>query len=81
MNIRIENFPAGVTPDEIRDFLGDSEDIQDILLTDAGNSDNVVVLVKVSTGQTGAAAMAEYIDGRFYGDRRLSAQALTLIND
>lgn len=81
MNIRIENFPPGITVDEVREFLGTSEDIEDVLLTDAGNSDNVIVVVKVSAGQTGATAIAEYIDGRFYGERRLSAQAMTLLNE
>ena len=81
MNIQIENFPPGITVDEVREFLGTSEDIEDILLSDAGNSDNVIAMVKLSTGQTGATAIAEYIDGRFYGERRLSAQAMTLLNE
>ena len=81
MNIRIENFPPGITVDDVREFLGSSEDVESILLTDAGNSDDVVAVVKVSTGHTGAAAMAEYIDGRYFRDRRLSAQALTLLNE
>ena len=81
MNIRIENFPPGITVDEVREFLGTSEDIEDILLSDAGNSDNVIAMVKLSTGQTGATAIAEYIDGRFYGERRLSAQAMTMLSE
>jgi hypothetical protein len=80
-NIRIENFPAGVTVEEIREFLGASDDIEDILITDAGNSDDVVAMVKVKTGHTGATGMAEFIDGKFFRDRRLSAQAMTLLND
>jgi hypothetical protein len=81
MNIRIENFPPGVTADEIREFLGDSDNIEEILLTDAGNSDDVIAIVKVKTGHTGATGMAEYIDGKFYRERRLSAQAMTLLNE
>ena len=81
MNIRIENFPPGVTVDEVREFLGPSDDIKEILLTDAGNSDDVIAVVKVSTGQTGAAAIADYINGKFYKERRLSAQALTLLKE
>ena len=81
MNIRIENFPPGITVEAIEEFLGASEDIVDILLSDAGNSDDVIAVVKVTTGHTGAVAIAEYIDGRYYQDRRLSAQAMTLLKD
>jgi hypothetical protein len=81
MNIRIENFPPGVTVDDIREFLGDSDDIEDILLTDAGNSDDIIAIVKVKAGQTGATGMAEFIDGKFFKERRLSAQVLTLLHE
>ena len=81
MNIRIENFPPGITVEDIREFLGDSEDIGRIMLTDAGNADDVIAIVKVSCGRTGTVAIAEYVDGKFYRDRRLSAQAMTLLND
>lgn len=81
MNIRIQNLPPGITVEELSEFLGDSDDIEHIELSDAGNPDNVIAIVKVSTGHTGANAMAEFIDGKFFRDRRLSAQALTLINE
>lgn len=81
INIRIENFPPGVTVDEIREFLGDSDDIEDILLTDAGNRNDVIAMVKVKTGHTGATGMAEFIDGKFFRERRLSAQAMTHLNE
>ncbi len=81
MNIRIENFPAGVTEDDVREFLGDSNEIEHILLTDKGNADNVLVIIQVNTSHTGANAMAEFIDGKFFKHRRLSAQAMTLLNE
>lgn len=81
MNIRIENFPPGVSVDEIREFLGDSDDIEEILLSDAGNSDDVIAVLKVKAGQTGATGMAEFIDGKFFRERRLSAQVMTLLNE
>ncbi len=81
MYIRIVNFPPGITVDAVRDFLGESGDIENILLSDAGDSDDVIAMVKVNTSHTGATAMAEFIDGRFYQERRLSAQAMTLVND
>ena len=81
MNIRIENFPPGTTVEDVREFLGASDDIEDILLSDAGNSDNVIAVVKVKAGHTGAAAMAEFIDGRFYKERRLMAQTQTLLKE
>ena len=81
MNIRIENFPPGVTVDEIRDFLGDSDDIEEILLSDAGNSDDVIAVLKVKAGQAGATGMAEFIDGKFFKERRLSAQAMMHLNE
>ncbi len=81
MNIRIENFPPGITVEEIKEFLGASEDIGDILLSDAGNSDDVIAIVRVTAGRTGAVAIAEYIDGNYFKDRRLSAQAMTLLGD
>lgn len=81
MNIRIENLPPGVTVEEIREFLGASDDIEDILLTDAGNSDDVIAMLIVKASQTGATGMAEFIDGRFFKERRLSAQVMTLLNE
>ena len=81
MFIRIENFPPGVTVDEIREFLGASDDIEDILITDAGNSDVVVAMLKVNTGHAGASGMAEFIDGKFFRERRLSAQLMTHLNE
>jgi hypothetical protein len=81
MNIRIQNLPPGTTAEELGEFLGDSDDIEHIELSNAGNPDNVIAIVKVNTGHTGANAIAEFIDGKFFRDRRLSAQALALINE
>ena len=81
MNIRIENFPPGTSVEDVREFLGPSEGIEDVLMSDAGNSDDVIAIVKVNTGHTGAVAMAEFIDGKYFRGRRLSAQALTLLNE
>ena len=81
MNIRIQNLPPGVTVEELNEFLGESDDIEHIELNNEGNADNVIAIVKVNTGHTGASAMAEFIDGKFFRDRRLSAQSLTLLNE
>jgi hypothetical protein len=81
MHINIDNLPPGVTVEELREFLGASDEIENIQLTDAGNADNVVAVVTVNTSQTGAKAMAEFIDGRFYKERRVSARALTLLKE
>ena len=81
MNIRIENFPPGITVDEIREFLGTSDDIEDILISDSGDSDDVIAMVKVTAGRAGATGMAEFIDGKFYKERRLSAQIMSLLNE
>lgn len=81
MHINIDNLPPGVTVEDLREFLGASDEIESIRLTDAGNADNVVAVVTVNTSQTGANAMAEFIDGRFYKERRVSARALTLLKE
>ena len=81
MNIRIENLPLGVTVEELREFLGASDDIEDILLTDAGNSDDVIAMLKVTVSQAGAKGIAEFFDGRFFKQRRLSAQVMALLNE
>jgi len=81
MNIRIENLPPGVTVEELREFLGASDDIEDILLTDAGNSDDVIAMLKVTVSQAGAKGIAEFIDGRFFKQRRLSGQVMALLNE
>lgn len=81
MNIRIENLPPGVTIEEVREFLGESDDIEEILLNDAGNSDDVIAMVKVKASRAGATGMAEFIDGRFFRERRLSATVLALLNE
>ena len=81
MNIRIANLPAGVTVEEISEFIGASDEIEKIILSDAGDDGSVIAVIKVNTSQAGANAMAEYIDGKFYNQRRLSAQALGLLTD
>lgn len=81
LNIRVENLPPGVTKEEFREFLGASDDIEDILLTDAGNSDDVIAMLKVTVSQAGAKGIAEFIDGRFFRQRRLSAQVMALLNE
>ena len=81
MNIRIANFPPGTTVEEVREFLGASDDIEDILISDAGNSDDVIAMVKVTTGRAGATGMAEFIDGKFFKEKRLSAQVMTHLKD
>ena len=81
MNIRIANFPPGVTVDEIREFLGASDDIEDVMISDAGNEDEVIAMVKVTAGRAGATGMAEFIDGKFFKERRLSAQVMSLLNE
>jgi len=81
MNIHIANFPPDVTVEEVREFLGDSESIEDILLTDGKNSDDVNAIVRVNIERAGATGMAEFIDGKFFKDRRLSAQVMSLLNE
>jgi len=81
MHINIDKLPPGVTVEELREFLGASDEIENIRLTDAGNAENVVAVVAVISSQTGANAMAEFIDGRFFKERRLSAIALALLKE
>lgn len=81
MNIRIENLPAATTVEEIIEFIGASGAIEDILLSEAGNADNVIAMIRVNTSQAGANAMAEFIDGKFFKQKRLSAQAMALLNE
>jgi len=81
MNIRIENFPPGVTVDEIREFLGASDEIEDVLITDDGNNDVVIAMLRVKASRAGATGMAEFIDGKFFKERRLSAQVMSLLNE
>ena len=81
MNIRIENLAPGVTVEAVSEFPGAGEEMEDILLTDAGNSDDVIAVVKVKAGRAGATGMAEFIDGRFFRERRLSAAVMALLNE
>ncbi|NNJ97405.1 MAG: RNA-binding protein [Gammaproteobacteria bacterium] len=81
MNILIDNFPPDVTEEEVRELLGDNENIEDILLTDGENSKDVSVTVRVNIERAGATGMAEYINGKFFKDRRLSAQVMSLLNE
>jgi len=81
MNIRIENLPAATTVEEIIEFIGASDAFEDILLSEAGNADSVIAMIRVNTSQAGANAMAEFIDGKFFKQKRLSAQAMALLNE
>ena len=58
MYIRIENFPAGTTVEQIREFLGDSDEIEEVMVSNAGNEDNVIAMVKVKASQAGAGGIA-----------------------
>jgi hypothetical protein len=81
MNILIENLPPDVTVEEIREFLGPSDDIEDILLTDGKNSDNVSATVHLNVERAGATGMAEFINGKFFKERRLTATVMSLLNE
>jgi len=81
MNIRIQNLPPGVTVEELSEFIGASDEIEDILSSEAGNADNVIAMINANTSQSGANAMAEFIDGKYFKRRRLSTQALGLLTE
>ena len=80
MNILIENLPPDVTINEIREFLGPSDDIVSISLTDSENSNDVSATVQVSTERAGASGMADHINGRTFRERRLVATVMSLLN-
>ena len=81
MNILIENFPPDVTVEEIREFLGATDEIEDILLTDGKDSNDVSATIVVNVERAGATGMAGFINGKFFKERRLSATVMSLLNE
>ena len=81
MYVRVGNLPPDTTVEEIRAFVGDSPEFQDIKISDQGNEDNIIAFLKVDTTHAGAEAIAEAINNTFYKERRLNAYAMTLLNE
>jgi hypothetical protein len=50
-------------------------------MTDGENSKDVSVTVRVNIERAGATGMAECKNGKFFKDRRLSAQVMSLLNE
>lgn len=81
MYVRIGNLPPDTTVEEIREYVGDSPEFQDIKISNEGNAENVVAFLQVDTTHAGAEAIAEAINDSFYKERRLNAFAMTLMHE
>lgn len=75
MKIRIADLPAGVTEDEIRGLLNDSDDIRHIELIDEGDSENPVAVVELGNDAAALDAV-DLVNGRQWKGATLRADKL-----
>ncbi len=75
MKIRIADLPAGVTGDDIRELLDNSDDIESIDLVEEGDSDSPVAIVSL-TGDAAAEGAVSLVNGRQWKNVTLRADKL-----
>lgn len=79
MQIRINNLPPKVTEEEVRSLFDDAGWVGKILLTDAGDPDNVVAWVDVAGSHAVADAVVQQLNGKLWKGRTLQAYAALFV--
>jgi len=72
MFIQVLNLPCGTTTEEVRDLFCYMSIIDSIHVNDADVPEHVVAWVDLTCSQTGANAISELLDGRFFKGRHVS---------
>lgn len=79
MQIRINNLPAETTEEEIRELLGNPNAVDTILVTDAGDQNNVVAWLKINGSRAAADAIVKVINQKTWKGRRLQSYAALFV--
>jgi hypothetical protein len=75
MFIQVGNLPCGTTIDDIYDLFCSMSIIDSIHVCDSDAPEHVVAWVKLHCSQTGANAISDVLDGKFFKGRHVSTYA------
>jgi len=80
MFIQVRNLPCGTTIEEVYDLFCGMSIIDSIHVTDSDVPEHVVAWVALQCSQTGANAISEVLDGRFFKGRHVSTYAALFLH-
>ena len=75
MRIQVLNLPSGTTVDEVRDLFRSMNIIDSIHVNYASDPEHTVAWVGLNCSQTGANAISELLDGRYFKGRHVHTYA------
>ena len=73
MFIQVLNLPCGTTIDEVNDLFCSMNIIDSIHVHDADTPEHVVAWIALNCSQTGANAISDLLNGRYFKGRNVSA--------
>ncbi len=80
MFIQVRNLPCGTTIEEVYDLFCSMSIIDSIHVRDADTPEHVVAWVALNCSQTGANAISDVLDGRFFKGRHVSTYAALFLH-
>ena len=80
MFIQVLNLPCGTTIEDIQDLFCSMSIIESIHVRDADVPEHVVAWVALSCSQTGANAISDLLDGKFFRGRHVSTYAALFLH-
>lgn len=80
MFMQIRNLPCGTTVDDVYGLFDKIDIINSIHISDSDVPGRVVAWVALNCSQTGANAISDVLDGRFFNGRHLSTYAALFLH-
>ena len=80
MFIQVRNLPCGTTIEDVYDLFCSMSIIDSIHVRDAKIPEHVVAWVALDCSQTGANAISDVLDGRFFKGRHVSTYAALFLH-
>ena len=80
MFIQVNNLPCGTTIEDVYDLFCSMSCIDSIHVRDADAPERVVAWVALHCSQTGANAISDVLDGKFFKGRHVSTYAALFLH-
>jgi len=80
MFIQVLNLPCGTTNEDVYDLFCSMSIIDSIHVHDSNRPEHVVAWVVIRCSQTGANAISDLLDGRYFRGRNVSTYAALFLH-